>query len=155
MKLACCRLISRNHIYRVFRNFEKKTLWSFTPLYFWNYILWVPGIAFNVSYIQSRTMYEVPMNRAWKDDSHQTKCSKSTKNNLQGFIILYGKDVSMDIKHLVASVDSVCDHQIHKPQSSHFIKLCFSVLKCYTNEYFVKSNISWNFESYIQIKHCT
>ena len=55
-------LISRNHVF--FHHFEKKQhLWSFNPLYFWNYIQG-SGIVFCVSYIHSKTMLVVPIERA-------------------------------------------------------------------------------------------
>ena len=38
-------------------------------------------IIFYVSYIHSRNMYDVPMERAWADDSSHTKYSKSTKKD--------------------------------------------------------------------------
>ena len=47
-----------------------------SPLFFWNQILG-SGILFYLSYIHSRTMFEVPMERTWKDESNRTPFSKS------------------------------------------------------------------------------
>ena len=46
-----------------FCHFEKKRLWRYN----WTNMQG-SGIAFNVSYIHSRTMYVVPIERAWKDN---------------------------------------------------------------------------------------
>ena len=67
-----------------FQWFWEKGLWSKTTLYCLKY---KPGsgIAFYASFIQSRTMYVVQMERAWKDYSNHTKFSKSQNNQLAGF----------------------------------------------------------------------
>ena len=66
--------------YHVFLNFEKND-WSFTPMWFWNYIQ-CSGTAFYMSYIHPRTMYVVPMEKAWKDDSNH----KYSQVDSKGFI---------------------------------------------------------------------
>ena len=61
----------------VFYIIWEKQLWSFIPMYVWCYIQGL-GIMFNMSYIQSRTMHVVIMERAsWKDESNPTKYSKN------------------------------------------------------------------------------
>jgi len=40
------------------------------------------GIVFDLSYIHSRTMHVLPMERAWKDDSNHSKFSNSTKSRI-------------------------------------------------------------------------
>jgi len=67
-----CRLNSRN-TQRVFVILSKKRRWScLSFLYFWNYIRG-SRIAFNLSYIRSRTMYEVVTKQAWKGNSNTIK----------------------------------------------------------------------------------
>ena len=59
----------------------RKSALKFYHLYNWNYIQG-SGIACYASYIHSRTMYAVLMERAWKDDSKHTKYWKSPKYRL-------------------------------------------------------------------------
>ena len=69
----------------VFYIIWEKQLWSFIPMYVWCYIQGL-GIMFNMSYIQSRIMHVVIMERAsWKDESNPTKYSKNFKIDLQGY----------------------------------------------------------------------
>jgi len=53
----------------------RKTPWKFYPTVLLN-IHRGSEIALYVSYTTSRTMYVVPMERNWKDDSNLTKYSK-------------------------------------------------------------------------------
>ena len=61
--------------FQCFSSFWENWIYSFTPLYFQNYIQGY-GIEFCMSYIHSRTMYAVPMERAWKDNSNDNKFAK-------------------------------------------------------------------------------
>ena len=67
-------LIARNLICD-FRHFKKKTFWSITPLYSFNYVQGSRK-AFYLIYIHSRTMNLISLERACKDDSNHTKYSK-------------------------------------------------------------------------------
>jgi len=63
---------------------EKKRLYSFTNMHYSSYIRG-SGIEFYESYMQSRTIYVVPKEIAWKDNSNHIKYSKSPKIALQAF----------------------------------------------------------------------
>ena len=60
-----------------FSPFEKNNFWTFYLGYFFQLpYIHDSGIAFNESYIHSRTIYFVEYNRVWKDYSNNTKYFK-------------------------------------------------------------------------------
>ena len=61
-----------------FSSFWDKQLWSFTPIYYLNYIVQGSGITLNLNYLHYKTMYVVPIERAWLQP-YGTKYSKLAK----------------------------------------------------------------------------